>query len=341
MRFPGNFRCFLLIILISLAISACLPERPADNFSLASTPDQTPEVSLPSATPSPTQKPSSTPTLPPTFTPSPTPSNTPSKVPTQTSTATPEKCESPGTLSTGSYTSQIAGSDMAYRIYLPPCYGKDGHTYPVLYMFHGNVSTDSQWDDLGLDEAAEELILAGEISPLIIVMPGGGTIANNSSGGPYSFEGVILNELIPHIEANYCAWYLPAGRALGGLSRGGYWSLEIAFRNASKVASVGAHSAALVDTHAGPDLNPQFTGLSNDLGNLRIYMDIGAEDWYITNIRRLHEDMEKAGIPHTWVLNDGIHEDPYWADHVSDYLRWYSEGWSNEGSAFPPCEAGQ
>lgn len=229
---------------------------------------------------------------------------------------------------------------MAYRIYLPPCFGEDGYTYPVLYMFHGNISTDSQWDDLGLDEAADELIRAGEIPPLIIVMPDGGYIANNSSGGPYSFEGVILNELMPHIEANYCAWPAPSGRALGGLSRGGYWSLEIAFRNASQFASVGAHSAALVDTHAGPDLNPQFTGLSNDLGNLRIYMDIGADDWFIANIRRLHEDMEIAGIPHTWVLNDGIHEDPYWSDHARDYLRWYSSGWIDERSAYPPCKTG-
>jgi enterochelin esterase-like enzyme len=229
---------------------------------------------------------------------------------------------------------------MAYRIYLPPCYGEDDHTYPALYMFHGNVSTESQWDDLGLDEAAEELILGGEIPPMIIVMAGGGTIANNSSGGPYSFEGVILNELIPHIEANYCAWPAPAGRALGGLSRGGYWSLEIAFRNASQFASVGAHSAALVDTHAGPDLNPQFTGLTHELGDLRIYMDIGADDWYIANIRRLHEDMEAAGIPHEWVLNEGIHEDAYWADHVGDYLRWYASGWPEERSAYPPCQTG-
>lgn len=266
------------------------------------------------------------------------PTQTPSIVPTYTPTTTPEICGSPGVVTTGSYQSQIAGSEETYRIYLPPCYGEDGYTYPVLYMFHGNISTDSQWDDLGLDEAADEMIFSGEIPPLIIVMPYGGTIANNSSGGPYSFEGVILNDLIPYIEANYCAWPAPAGRAIGGLSRGGYWSLEIAFRNASQFASVGAHSAALVDTYAGPDLNPQFTGLTNDLGNLRIYMDIGAGDWFIANIQRLHQDMEIAGIPHTWVLNEGIHEDPYWADHVSDYLRWYSSGWMDERSTLLPCE---
>ena len=205
-------------------------------------------------------------------------------------------------------------------------------------MFHGNVSTESQWDDLGLDESAEELILTGIIPPLLIVMPEGGYIANNTSGGPYSFEGVILDELMPHIESSYCAWSAPDGRAIGGLSRGGYWALEIAFRNADRILSVGGHSAALVDTHAGPDLNPQFTAMTNDLSNLRIYIDIGADDWFLPNTNRLHQDMEMAGIPHSWVLNEGLHEDAYWAEHGSDYLIWYSLAWPDERSAYPQCD---
>jgi len=58
------------------------------------------------------------------------------------------------------------------RIYLPPCYGSDpDREYPTLYMLHGATGTDSQWDDLGLDEWADTLILEKEISPLIIIMP--------------------------------------------------------------------------------------------------------------------------------------------------------------------------
>jgi enterochelin esterase-like enzyme len=235
------------------------------------------------------------------------------------------------------YPSAIAGPQRNARLYLPPCYGVDGRAYPTLYLFHGSVQDDSHWDDLGVDEAAGALITAGEVPPLVIVMPDGGWIAQNSSGGPYSFEGVILNELIPHVERTTCAWAAAEGRAIGGLSRGGYWALEIAFRHPEQFASAGGHSAALLDTAAGPDVNPQYTGLSRSLGDLRIYFDIGADDYLIANIRRLHEDMVAAGVPHTWVLNEGRHEDGYWSEHAADYLRWYAAAWPLDRLSFPAC----
>lgn len=237
---------------------------------------------------------------------------------------------------TGTYQSPIAGIS-AYRIYLPPCYGLDNRLYPTLYILPGNIHTDSIWDELGLDETAEAAILAQMIPPLLIVMPDGGWIANNTSGGPASYEGVILNDLIPFIEQTYCAWPEPAGRAIGGLSRGGYWALEIAFRHPEQFVSVGGHSAALLDIAAGPDINPQVTGLTQDLGDLRIYLDIGTEDYVIGNIRRLHEEMETAGITHTWVLQEGRHEETYWAAHTGDYLAWYTAPWPIERAAYPYC----
>lgn len=264
---------------------------------------------------------------------------TPSQVPTVTvtSTPTPAPCREPGQVVSGHYPSQLSGPEKAYRIYLPPCYGKDGRVYPTLYMFHGSISSDSQWQELGLFAAAEAGIADERYPPLLIVLPDGGYVAQHTSGGPRSFEGVVLTELVPHVETTYCAWPMAAGRALGGLSRGGYWALAIAFRHPEQFAAVGGHSAALVDIAAGPDVNPQYTAISRDLGDLRIYLDIGSRDYFIPNIRRLHEDMERAAVPHTWVLNEGIHEDAYWAAHLDDYLTWYSEPWPQERELYPQC----
>ena len=220
---------------------------------------------------------------------------------------------------------------------MPPCYGLDGRVYPTLYMLHGGSFTENHWDQLGLDEAAEDGILSDLLPPVLIVMPGGGTLTQSTSGGPYSFEGIVLNELIPFIEANYCASPDADQRAIGGISRGGYWALEIAFRFPRMFASVGGHSVALLDTFAGSDINPQYTGIYNNLADLRVYLDIGAEDWVINNIRRLHEDMLAAGQAHTWVLNQGKHEDAYWSANLSDYLKWYVEPWSLERDSYPLC----
>jgi enterochelin esterase-like enzyme len=235
------------------------------------------------------------------------------------------------------YYSSIAG-EMRYRVYLPPCYGDDGRAYPTLYLFAGNAQNETAWEGYGLVAAAEAAIQAGEIPPLLLVMADGGWIANNSSGGPGSFEMVVLNDLIPAVEQNYCVWAEPAGRALGGLSRGGYWSLMIAFRQPEMFVSVGGHSAALIDSHAGPDRNPQQTALTADLGDLRIYLDIGERDWLRPQVQRLHDDMTAAGIPHDWALNPGEHADDYWPRHVAEYIRWYGAAWPLDRRGYPACD---
>jgi enterochelin esterase-like enzyme len=258
--------------------------------------------------------------------------------PTTKLAPTPTPCLSTGYIKTDYFDSLLAGR-IDYRIYLPPCYSDSGRTYPVLYMLPGNIHTDSIWDELGLDEALETGIQEKRFPPMLVVMVSGGSLANNTSGGPNSYESFFIDEFVPYIEATYCA--LPRGRAraIGGMSRGGYWALEIAFSHADEFASVGGHSAALVDFNGGPAINPLDTGLNNDLDDLRIYFDIGENDWLLPNIQKLHEEMLSVGREHSWSLNEGMHEETYWATHVIDYLEWYSEPWQNPDIIYPPCRA--
>lgn len=253
-------------------------------------------------------------------------------------TATPIPCRIAGRVLADTFPSTIAFGEYDYRIYLPPCYGRDQRVYPTLYLFGGNTHDESYWDEAGLDELAEEAIMAGEMPPFLIVMPDGDWVANTTSGGPASYEELVMDELIPFIEENYCAWPKPAGRAIGGLSRGGYWSLEIAFRHPEMFARAGGHSAALIDSFAGPEMNPQVTALNNDLGDLEIYLDIGEDDWLLPNTMQLHEDMVDAGISHVWHLNTGAHEDSYWPAHFAEYLEWYTASWSPNRESYSRCE---
>lgn len=333
-----------LLIMLGIAlwlVVACQPVEEGVSLPTAVS-------SLPTSMPTAVEPPiiTATPTTPPTSQPTTQPTNQPTSQPTATPTSQPTipptPCP-PSQLIPGSYQSWRTGEQANhYLLYQPPCYDPTGGQYPTLYLLAGNTQDETAWVNYGLIAAADELILAGEIPPMLIVLAdnGGGSLANFSSGGPSSFEGLILEDLIPHIEATTCAWAEPAGRAIGGISRGGYWSLMIAFRHPEQFVSVGGHSAALLDTHAGPDMNPQYTGLENDLGDLRIYLDSGADDYVATNARRLHADMDAQGIPHTYVENPGAHEDSYWPQYVHDYLRWYAEPWSSTNrNAYPPCSS--
>ena len=314
-------------LVITPASVATVPPTPTLALSPSAEPHPpTPQI-FPSATTAPTQTP----------TPITEAIETPLFTPTATPTITPTPCAEPGRVERGFFPSDIAG-ETSYQIYLPPCYGLDGRLYPTLYMLAGNTYTDALWLQLGLHTAAEEGIQDGRYPPIIIVMPYSGETALYTSGGPRSYETVILHDLTSFIEANYCASPDPQFRALGGVSRGGYWSLNIAFRHPDAFVSVGGHSAALLDEFARPDVNPQYTALSNDLGDLRIYLDIGDNDWVRANTIQLHEDMVAAGVPHDWFLNEGSHEEPYWAARVHDYLAWYTEPWQAVGRDLPSCD---
>lgn len=238
----------------------------------------------------------------------------------------------------GTIDSAIAGEPIPYRIYLPPCYGLDGKVYPTLYMFGGNIHDDAIWDVLGLDEAAGAAIANGGIPPLLIVMPDNGWLANTTTSGPRSYEGFVLGELVPFIERTYCAWSNADGRAVGGLSRGGYWSLMMAFRRPDLFRSVGAHSPALIDSFAGPAEDPVITGGTNELDDLRIWVDIGQRDPYLVDARPLHDTLTAAGVPHEWRVTEGTHDEAYWRANLASYLAWYSDGWTADRSTLPSCD---
>ncbi|MGD1996246.1 MAG: alpha/beta hydrolase-fold protein, partial [Anaerolineae bacterium] len=223
------------------------------------------------------------PTLAPLLTATPTVTPTPTARPTPTPTGgpTPACADSPGRVETESYYSHVLEREMTYRIYLPPCYDTDDGPYPVLYLLHGYPYNESHWDWLGADETADEGIHSGIYPPLIIVMPNGDPegLFINTSGGDRSVEGLILNDVIPHIDGAYRTWAAREGRAVGGISRGGVWSLEIGFRNPDLFSVVGAHSAALSVNHPHPLYDPFNLAVEPDVQTLRIYLDAGDEDW--------------------------------------------------------------
>ena len=329
----------LLVVLLLLAGACAVPTAPPPfaGYSTAAS-------ELATATPPPTQAPTltatatATKTLTPTVTPTISPTVTPTVTPSPTLAATPTVtpcAEAAGQVLMGTFPSPTQGWDPPYRVYLPPCYGQNEQLYPALYLFHGNVYSESHWDDLGIDEAADVGITAGTLPPFVIVMPFGGEIANNSSGGAWSFEGVVLNDLIPYIEDRYCVWPEAAGRAIGGLSRGGYWSLEIGFLHPELFGAVGGHSAAIFPDNAGPLWNPLSTGSDPRLVELPIYLDIGEQDWLRQGVFDLHDVLTAAGTPHVWQVNPGAHGDDYWREHAAEYLAWYASHWPADQSGFP------
>jgi enterochelin esterase-like enzyme len=112
-------------------------------------------------------------------------------------------------------------------VYTPPGYGKGkSKRYPVLYLQHGWGEDETAWSNQGhANLIMDNLIAEGKIKPFIIVMTYGMTNEIKFGGlrnfDIIPFQTVLVDELIPYIDANFSTLADQKHRAMAGLSMGG------------------------------------------------------------------------------------------------------------------------
>jgi enterochelin esterase-like enzyme len=254
----------------------------------------------------------------------PTVTSTPIPDPTPSPTATPITClTQPGQLKQDSLTTTNPVQE--FLIYLPPCYQEFVKLdYPVVYLLHGRTYTDDQWVRIGAVAAADRLLISQEVLPFIMVFPDDRYW--NLPAGP-GFGDRLL-ELIPYIDKNYRTIADRNHRALGGLSRGGGWTVRLGLNHWELFGALGLHSPAVFKEDGGyfekwieaipPESRP------------RLWLDIGDQDTELGNAHVLEEILTDDSFPHEFHLYSGDHSETYWRLHVEEYLRWYAKGWSDQ-----------
>ena len=199
--------------------------------------------------------------------------------------------------------------------------------YPVLYLQHGMGEGETSWAIQGkMQHIMDNAIASGEAVPMLVVMEsgdikgpfrGGNNQAGRSEYGA-SFYPVLLNDLIPYIDANFRTKTDRDNRAMAGLSWGGHQTFDIVFNNMDKFAWLGTFSGAIF----GLDLKTAYNGVftNADEFNKKIhymYMNWGSEDFIKSGdiVKQLRElgikvdSSESAGTAHeflTW--RRGLHE---------------------------------
>lgn len=327
LRYNRGMRKHLPIILIALfglLLASCVAD-------ITPPPYQTDAPPSPSANPAPAQSGSQTDSAAET-----SPTMTPEPASTEVACT-----ETAGRVETGVLTSLSAG-EVRYRVYLPPCYDFHDARYPLLIMLHGMGvgMDDTQWDSIGLDEAMDAGIVAGTLPPMIVLMPNGNDMQYDYDPGP--LPAVIVNEFLPLMAGSYCATTDPAYRAIGGLSRGGYWAYATAFLNPGQFGQVGGHSGFFYEGDY-PQANPNSLAVSAPgIEGLAMYLDYAADDT-LTNTRvpEFNDRLRTRGLAPTFVINpSGGHTEAYWSEHVAEYLAWYGAKWSLDTTTYPACTGG-
>jgi len=235
--------------------------------------------------------------------------------------------------------SPIIGESYLYRVYLPPDYQRSPtRRYPVLYMLHGNGGNYTEWTDSFLPEQVDRLIVAGDIRPMIVVMPDDGEStywANWSEGGP-RWADYVAEDVVSAIDQRYRTHANSGNRAVGGMSMGGLGALNLAFQRPDVFGIVGGHSPS-VRLNPDPALwflvgdnfwehNPVWLARNRSgIESVQIWIDAGTDDVWLPNIKAVHDALLERGIEPNWNVFAGPHEAEYWIEHLPDYLRFYSE----------------
>lgn len=288
--------CFLGLIAATVWISGCSPGAPPAAGMTPTSPPTAPHAI------------SST-SIPLVLTPSPSPQPSPT-LPT---------CEhQPGQITETEIVDDRLPRPLPIRVYRPACLETElSERFPVIYLLHGLTYTDSQWDDLGVDELMDALTGAGKISPALIVMPWERT--------GIDLEQAIPQVLIPYVDSHYRTLAGQRGRAIGGISRGGGWALRIGLQHPELFASIGLHSPAVL----APDLFriPDWAEAIPRSQMPRIWIDMGDRDTLRFELARLRSVLDDSNIPYEWHTFLGEHTPTYWGAHSEAYLRWYDLGW--------------
>ena len=214
--------------------------------------------------------------------------------------------------------------------------------WPVYYLLHGLSDDYTIWHRrTRIEWYVRDL-------PLMVVMPDGfrGFYTNHEDGGP-AYATYMAEELPAFVERHFAVRAERAGRAVGGLSMGGYGAMRLALGYPDRYVSANSHSGALMfgsypANTDDPDRNREYrkitgpdpAGSEHDLKMLSaravaagtlpaLRIDCGTEDFLLEHNRRFTAHLDSLGAAHEYEEFPGSHTWDYWDTHVREALAFH------------------
>jgi len=212
----------------------------------------------------------------------------------------------------------------------------------LVILLHGVYGSHWSWVlKGGVHQIAAGLIARGEIPPMVLAMPSDGLWGDGSG-------------YVPQTEADYERWIIdevPAAARLAveglspstplflaGLSMGGFGALRIGAKYRKACAGMSGHSSVtrirdlddfIIESRGGwsrdADDESVMGAMVGGRGTLPPFrFDCGTEDPLLSANRKLHRELETAGIFHRYDEFPGGHDWGYWNKHVADSLKFFA-----------------
>jgi enterochelin esterase-like enzyme len=233
-----------------------------------------------------------------------------------------------------SFHSHALGGTLHYEVYLPSGYATSGKRYPVVYFLHGLPSSGTAYQAAGFVESA----LDRADDRAILVAPQGARWNEPDpeyvDHGPGDrWETAIADELVKVVDSRYRTIAARGGRALIGLSAGGFGAMHIGLAHLPEFSVVESWSGYFhptdptgtkaLDLGAENDVHRQLLATRSTLRALRTFIAFyvgGGDSRFVAENRQLNLELTRAGVPHVFRVYAGGHDQRLWQRYAAAWL---------------------
>ena len=273
--------------------------------------------------------------------------------------ATSPLTKAPG-LSYVSISSASLPSPARCLVLLPPSYDRSPERrYPVLVFLHDGYGNVRTLDRRGVAADLAARMADGRLPEFLVVAPGArGSWFSDSADGKRRWEEFLAADFLREIEKRYRVVPGREGRAITGISMGGYGAVKIALKHPDLFGSMSSLSGALIPIHVedlprygwvarltlkrvfGRHPDPR-TLAANDVWDLLFaarfssppfaaHLRAGTEDFYgLDGVAAQYGTlMNERGIPTEVVLEPGGHAWEYWRRALVAIAEWHAKRFS-------------
>lgn len=213
----------------------------------------------------------------------------------------------------------------------------------VVVLLHGVYGSHWGWAMKGgAHLIGASLMAAGNIPPMVLAMPSDGLWGDGSGYVPHSeadYERWVIDEVPAAVRLAVPPLGTNAPLFLAGLSMGGFGALRIGAKYRKACAGMSGHSSVtrirdldefIVESRGEwsreDDDESILAAMTSGRGSLPPFrFDCGTDDPLLPANRKLHRELDDAGIPHRYEEFPGGHQWPYWEAHLADSLRFFAQ----------------
>jgi S-formylglutathione hydrolase FrmB len=225
------------------------------------------------------------------------------------------------------------------KIYLPSDHASGSRRYPVVYFLHGLPAASTSFRSA--DFLARALEASGRKA--IIVVPQGAR--DNDSDPEYldwgsgrNWETAITRDIVGYVDSHFRTIRSRRGRAIVGLSAGGYGAVILALHHLRAFSVIESWSGYFHPTDPGGlhalDLG---TARANATANAHAFVKMlrrafarrptffafyvgRGDDRFRDENERFDRELRAARVPHVFRVYPGGHEQTVWSSHARAWL---------------------